>query len=603
MHLLIGRSPGEVALNSASENIASSGSGLERGVAKLRLTAGRTGLLKLLSVWAACFVIGLSGCSSHTSAKTPALTGAVRSSEEGAMEGVLVSAKRSGGTITVSVVSDVNGQYSFPADRLGEGTYQISIRAAGYHLKDPSIITIPAEGSAKADLSLAKTSDLAQQLTSAEWLISVPGSETEKETLYRCAACHDLTPVMQSHYDEKAWPDALQRMETWAPPSILTSVVRSPTPPGHQPADMKFVKYLSSINLNRRAGWPFELHTFARPKGAAAKVIITEYDLPGDVSLPHDAVVGRDGFIWYNDFQRALVGRLDPKTGQTKEWNLPILKPGFPEGLLTIKIDKDGNAWIPRFFQGCTLAKLDTKTEQFTTWTVPAKYNGPESRCAHVALGAPDGTIWMSDSGARRMFKFDPKTGQFQAYDSFPGYTAEKNSPSIETAGRKSKGHRTYGIGVDSKGNGYFADIAGGTIGEVDAKTGHVTLYPTPTPDSGPRRTFMDSQDHFWFGENYASKVGMFDTNTKQIKEWTPPTPWSGAYPAARDKNGDVWTVGMSTDYVYRLNPETGAFVEYLLPTLSANLRKVDIDNSTNPVTVWVAEVHKGKIAKIEPQP
>jgi virginiamycin B lyase len=519
------------------------------------------------------------------------------------MEGVLVSAKRSGSTITVTVVSDAGGHYSFPADRLSDGTYQLSIRAAGYQLTSASTVNIPKDGSATADLSLTRTTNLAPQLTSAEWLMSAPGKDSDKGTLYRCVACHDLAPVMQSRYDKNSWPATLQRMETWVPPSVLTSPVRTPTLPAPQPADKKFAQYLASINLNRRTKWPFELRTFERPKGAAAKVIITEYDLPGNLSLPHDAVVGHDGFIWYNDFQRALVGRLDPKTGETKEWNLPILKPGFPEGLLTIKIDKDGNAWIPRFFQGCTLVKLDTKTEKFTTWTVPEKYNGPESRCAHVALGAPDGTIWMSDSGARRMFKFYPKTGQFQAYDSFPGYTVDKNAPSIETAGRKSKGHRTYGIGVDSKGNGYFADIAGGTIGEVDAKTGHVTLYPTPTPDSGPRRTFMDSQDNYWFGENYASKVGMFDTNTKQFKEWTPPTPWSGAYPAIRDKNGEVWTVGMSTDYVYRLNPDTGAFVEYLLPTVSANLRKVDVDNSTTPVTVWVAEVHKGKLAKIEPQP
>jgi streptogramin lyase len=57
----------------------------------------------------------------------------------------------------------------------------------------------------------------------------------------------------------------------------------------------------------------------------------------------------------------------------------------------------------------------------------------------------------------------------------------------------------------------------------------------------------------------------------------------------------------MSTDYVYRLNPTTGAFTYYLLPTLSANLRRVDIDNSVTPLAVWVAEVHRGKLAKIEP--
>ena len=52
-----------------------------------------------------------------------ALTGQITSAEEGAMEGVLVSAKRTGSTITISVVSDAQGRYSFPAARLEPGEY------------------------------------------------------------------------------------------------------------------------------------------------------------------------------------------------------------------------------------------------------------------------------------------------------------------------------------------------------------------------------------------------------------------------------------------------------------------------------------------------
>src|SRR5882762_2917652 len=47
-----------------------------------------------------------------------ALAGKVSSAEEGAMEGVLVSAKRASSTITITVVSDAKGQYSFPAAKL-----------------------------------------------------------------------------------------------------------------------------------------------------------------------------------------------------------------------------------------------------------------------------------------------------------------------------------------------------------------------------------------------------------------------------------------------------------------------------------------------------
>ncbi len=79
-------------------------------------------------------------------AQTPgvALTGTVTSAEEGAMEGVLVSAKLSGSNITTTVVSDAQGHYSFPAAKLGPGAYALSIRAAGYDLDGSNAITLSA---------------------------------------------------------------------------------------------------------------------------------------------------------------------------------------------------------------------------------------------------------------------------------------------------------------------------------------------------------------------------------------------------------------------------------------------------------------------------
>ena len=51
----------------------------------------------------------------------------------------------------------------------------------------------------------------------------------------------------------------------------------------------------------------------------------------------------------------------------------------------------------------------------------------------------------------------------------------------------------------------------------------------------------------------------MFDPRTKAIKEWPLNLPWvEDLDPAAVDKNGDVWSAGMHTDYVVRLNPTTG---------------------------------------------
>src|SRR5215468_9431485 len=100
---------------------------------------------------------------------TAALTGTVSSQEEGNMEGVLVNARKDGSTITVTVVTDDKGNYSFPADRLSPGKYTISIRAAGYALVGPKATEVTAGSTATADLKLGKTRNIAATLSSAEW--------------------------------------------------------------------------------------------------------------------------------------------------------------------------------------------------------------------------------------------------------------------------------------------------------------------------------------------------------------------------------------------------------------------------------------------------
>src|SRR6185436_1167586 len=101
------------------------------------------------------------------SAQSDALTGMVSSAEEGAMEGVLVSAKREGSNKTITVVSDEKGRYRFPASRLEPGKYTISIRAVGYDLAGAPAPQVTGKSAASADLKLVKTKDLAAQLSNA----------------------------------------------------------------------------------------------------------------------------------------------------------------------------------------------------------------------------------------------------------------------------------------------------------------------------------------------------------------------------------------------------------------------------------------------------
>ncbi len=529
-----------------------------------------------------------------------ALAGLVSSDAEGPMEGVLVRAKGVGKTISVTVVSDRRGRFSFPASRLAPDKYNIDIRAVGYDLANPVSVEVGAGAAGHVDLRLVKTTDLISQLTSSEWLESVPGTEEQKNQLFRCAACHSLAPIVQSTYDEKGWLTTFARMRSYSEQAVLEHPVSLPFKVTVQP-DPAFAKYLSTINLSATPEWKYQLKTRPRPSGRATRVIITEYDLPDPGRLPHDADLDNKGMIWYNDFREPLIGRLDPRTGETKEWRMPPLKPGFPEGTLSIEFNRDGYLWIPRFRQG-GYTRFDPRTEKFQTWLVPPEYNDAHAIQGQVAA-APDGTAWFPGGENLLIFKLDPRTGRIRTYPMYPDYHPDEKSSGIIQFSYSATpvGHSTYGLAADSKSNVYICDIVGGNIGKIDGETGKVTLYKTPTLNSGPRRVSVDSQDRVWFGEYYADKLGMFDPKTGKFKEWAAPTPWIGPYPAKADQSGDVWTSGMGADLVLRLDHKTEKFTEYMLPTVNANIRHIDIDNSASLVAVWVAEVHQGKIAKIEP--
>jgi streptogramin lyase len=543
-----------------------------------------------LCIALAIFLFG--GLPQARAAISAALTGIVSSDAEGPMEGVLVSAKRVGSTMTVTVVTDKQGRYVFPESRLVPGEYHLSIRAVGYESATASLTATVGKGQSKADIKLVQTRNIVAQMSNAEWLMSIPGTQEQKEWLSRsCVFCHNLTHIMESRYDQAGWLTTFNRMANYSGSSTFSKPVPSPTA-NHEmvsftKGDEELATFLASINLSTAPKFKFELKTLPRPRGEETKVIITEYDLPRADAEPHDAVSDGKGMVWYCDFAEGIVGRLDPRTGEVKEWEGPSTKPGFPGGLQMLEFDSQGNSWVTRHeYNGFT--KFDRKTEKFTDYSLPQEQVSPRTRTTFLAI-TPDDKVWVKDNADRKTFRFDPQTGQFAAFNLFPDEIG------------KAQLHNIYGVRTDSQGNHYGADIDGGGISKIDLQSGKTTFYPTPTPNSGPRRMHMDVEDRLWIGEYYVNKIARFDTKSGQFQEWTHPIPWFDPYDAATDKDGNVWTGGMNSDLITRMNLTTGEFRNYLMPRVDTNVRRVDVDNSGAQPVFWVGENHQGKIAKVEP--
>ena len=521
-----------------------------------------------------------------------ALSGEVSSAQEGLMEGVLVSAKKEGSTITVSVVSDAKGHFGFPAARLEPGHYALGIRAAGYDLDGPHDVTLAAGQESKVAIKLKPARNLSGQLSNAEWLISMPGSDEQKRFLLQCNSCHTLERIVKSTHDTAEFMQVFQRMAGYYPgstplhPQRLTGdAVRNIS---HGPEAQKTAEWLASVNLSAQERWSWPLKTLPRLTGQSTHVIITEYDLPNRQIEPHDVMLDRDGHVWYSDFGQMFLGELDPETGKVTQHPIPVVKPGYSLGTLDLEIDKDGNPWIGLMYQSA-IAKFDRKTGKFEVWSTPKEWDSDAGQLGHLAVeGTPaDAKVWIKNSAGGHIYRLDLASNRFE----------DLGSPKDPRTGKRIG---TYGIHSDADNNLYLLDFSAGNIVRIDAKSKEPTVYLTPTPNSHPRRGRVDDQGRLWFAEYFGNAIGMLDPQSGKIAEWKVPTPWSSPYDALLDRNGEAWTGSMNTDRVTRLDVKTGRYTEYPLPR-PTNIRRVFVDDSKNPGTLWIGSNHGASIVKVEP--
>ena len=164
---------------------------------------------------------------------------------------------------------------------------------------------------ANVPLKLEATKNLAGQLTDAEWMMSMPGTDEQKTQLLNCTGCHTLERVALSTHSSDEFMQVLHRMAGYGPvsqpikPQKMLDESRAGTPQQF----LKPAQYLATVNLSSADTWGYQLKTLPRPSGDFTKVIVTEYSLPGRTIEPHDVVRDKDGNVWYSDFGRVSSAR------------------------------------------------------------------------------------------------------------------------------------------------------------------------------------------------------------------------------------------------------------------------------------------------------
>jgi len=517
-----------------------------------------------------------------------ALTGQVTSEPEGAMEGVVVTARKDNSIVSTSVTSDAAGRYVFPENRLEPGRYTIAIRAIGYELGGPTTANVIAEQTAKVDLKLKKTGDLASQLSNAEWMMSIPGTEEQKAMLLDCMGCHTLERVVRSAHDVNEWMQVVSRMKGYGAvsqpikPQLMLDADRAGKPEEYR----TMAEYLATINLGASDHWSYPLKTLARPTGRSTHVIVTEYDVVRPTTEPHDVVLDKDGNVWYSDFGELFISKFDPKTLKLTEYPTKKFKPDAPEGNLSLALDKGGKLWFDTMYQGA-LGTIDPKTGETKFYPLAAEWNDNRVQLNFVGLRHDvDGKVWTKSVGTQDIFRLDLATNTWEKF----------HPTSALPPGRR---YSMYQVISDSKNNLWMAEFQEGYLGTIDAKTHAVKWFALPTPHARARRMEIDDQDRIVVTEYRGNKVALFDTKSETFREFPLP-PYTFPYRANIDRNGDIWASTMATDRVVRMDPKTGETQQYLMPS-ETNMRTLYVDNSTTPVSFWVGSNHAHALVKVEP--
>lgn len=230
-----------------------------------------------------------------------------------------------------------------------------------------------------------------------------------------------------------------------------------------------------------------------------------------------------------------------------------------------VRFDADGNVWgsdrgVPR-----RLVKLDPRTGERKEWITPH----PKSD-VHEVMVARDGMIWMPEHaeglGDRNyLLGFNPKTEKWD-------YSIDMDPDDVVRNPIK----WGQSIALDSKNNMYIGWIMGGALTKVDGATKKVVgVFPLASTNAIPYGTISDRNDNIWIALWGRGSLARFDTHTNSWSEFSPPTyPGQVRRPNVDAQNNiwvGIWAGGSKRPgRLAKLDQTTGRWTEYIIPEQNA---------------------------------
>ena len=283
--------------------------------------------------------------------------------------------------------------------------------------------------------------------------------------------------------------------------------------------------------------------------------IIYEYGLVG-TPVPWEITFDKDGVVWFTEQSANKIAKLSGPY----EWLIPT--PGcVPWGITGSK--DHAYIWFTEETAG-KVARFNPVDGTFQEWTLPDSATGrPRGICMNITKLStgkiPANSIWFTEFGTDRI-------GYLYLDETVPGNPVAQFS---------------------------FYGLPGG---------------------SQPLSIAMSPIDYsVWFTEYGTGKIGsvkILDNGNAIIKHYD--TSWSGSKPwgIGVDPNGFVWVAESAAQVgkascIGKLNPVTGEYVTFAIPTANAEPHGIALEAYTTPpynlINVWFTEYNSDKIGKYSP--
>lgn len=350
---------------------------------------------------------------------------------------------------------------------------------------------------------------------------ALPQGEGESLVREHCSSCHrpEILERAQGYNTTSEWRELMATMVTLDEPR----------------ADL-IARYLAKHFQSKP-----ELYPTLVP--GPVNIEIEEWLVPTLGQRSRDPVEGLDGSIWWTGMWASLVGRLDPLTGDVREYPLP--PSARPHSIVP---DNEGFIWYLGNSNG-TVGKLNPLTGDIREYDTGLAD-------PHTGVFHPNGYFYFTAQRAGAVARLDPASGEVLTVNTCP---------------------RPYGIKVGPDGYLYVAFNGENAIGQVDPETLEVNYFAIPHEDSRIRRLDIASDGTIWYVNSSRGKIGHLDPKTGAVREWDSPSgPKSHPY-AIAVIDDVVWynESGQRPDALVRFDPETEAFQSWAIPSGIGIIRHV----------------------------